>query len=440
MKTTVWTVVVCTVAPLLGSVALAQETKLALPTPEQVAWQDFEVGMFIHFAPNTWQDLEYDNLSTPLEKINPSKLDTDQWVKVAQDMGAKYIVFVAKHVGGFCMWQTDTTDYSIRNTAWRNGKGDVFADLAASCRKAGMPLGVYVSPADHKHGADVGGKCKTPEAQAEYNKLYRRQLTEAITKYGPMTEVWFDGGIMVDVADILKQHASKSMIFQGPQATIRWVGNEEGFAPYPAWNSVPELIARSGVGTAKDGDVKGSRWLPNECDARIRRDWFWNSKNAPTLKSVDDLMDMYYKSVGRGAVLLLNQTPDPTGLIPEADAKRAAEFGAEVKRRFGRAIAETKGNGDKVVLTLDHPTIIDHVITMEDIAQGERVREYVIEGRVGSGEWIKLCDGTAIGHKKIDRIKPITVSELRLNCTKSAAEPIIRKLAVYNTLMDRSTK
>lgn len=411
---------------------------MALPTPQQVAWQDFEVGMFIHFAPNTWQDREYDDLSTPLEKINPDKLDTDQWVRVAQDMGAKYIVFVAKHVGGFCMWQTEATDYSIKNTPWKGGKGDVFADLAASCRKAGMPLGVYVSPADHKHGADVGGKCKTPEAQAAYNTLYRQQLTEALTKYGPMVEVWFDGSIVVGVEDILKAHAPKAMVFQGPQATIRWVGNEEGYVPYPGWNSVPESIGRSGVATAKEGDPNGTMWLPNECDARIRRDWFWNSKNASTLKSVDQLMDMYYQSVGRGAVLLLNQTPDTTGLIPETDARRAAEFGAEVKRRFGKSIAETTGQGDTVVLTLGRPTIIDHIVTMEEIARGERVRAYVIEGRVGSGEWFRLTEGTAIGHKKIDPIKPITVTEVRLRCTKSAAEPIIRKLAVYNTLKDRS--
>lgn len=404
----------------------------ARPTPQQAAWQDFEIGMFIHFAPNTWQDLEYDNLSTPLDKINPDKLDTDQWVQVAEDMGAKYIVFVAKHAGGFCMWQTETTDYSIGRTAWRGGKGDVLNDLIASCKKHNMPLGVYVSPADSKHGVESGGKCKTTEAQAAYNELYRKQLTEVLSRH-PMVEVWFDGSILAPVGDILDKYAPKAMVFQGPQATIRWVGNEEGETPYPGWNSVSEKAARSGVATAKEGDPDGTAWLPNECDARIRRDWFYSSKNGSTLKSVDQLMDMYYKSVGRGSVLLLNNTPDPTGRIPEADAKRSAEFGAEIKRRFGKSIAETSGQGREVVLSLDRPTIIDHVLSMEDIHQGERVRDYVIEGRVGA-RWFKLCEGTAIGHKKIDRIKPVTVAAVRLQCRKSAGEPIIRKLAVYNTL------
>ena len=405
---------------------------LALPTPQQVAWQDMEVGMFVHFAPNTWQDQEYDDLSTPLSKINPEKLDTDQWVRAAEAMGARYIVFVAKHVGGFCMWQTETTDYGIKNTPWRGGKGDVLRDLSESCRRKGIQLGVYLSPQDRKHRAGIGGKCDDPKDQDAYNKLYRQQLTEVLTRYGTMVEVWFDGSNVIDVADILKQHAPKAMVFQGPCATIRWVGNEDGFAPYPAWNCVPLAAAKSGVATAEHGDPNGAAWLPNECDARIRREWFWNTKNAPTLKTVDQLMEMYYRSVGHGAVLLLNHTPDTTGLIPESDVRRGAEFAAEVKRRFGTSFAETRGQGDVIELTLDRPTSIDHVITMEDIAQGERVRKYVIEGWDGH-QWKELCQGTAIGHKKIDRIESTEASRVRLRVTASAATPVIRKLAVYRT-------
>ena len=412
--------------------APAPGPKLALPTPQQAAWQDDEVGMFIHFAPNTWQDQEYDDLSTPLEKINPAKLDTDQWVRAAELMGAKYIVFVAKHVGGFCMWKTDTADYGIKDTPWRGGKGDVLRDLANSCRQRGMKLGVYLSPQDRKHGAEVSGKCKTPADQEVYNKLYRQQLTEVLSRYGQMVEVWFDGSNVIDVGDILKQYAPVAMIFQGPWATIRWVGNEDGVAPYPAWNAVPEAAWRSCIATAEHGDPNGSVWLPNECDARIRRDWFWNSKNASTLKTVDQLMDMYYRSVGHGAILLLNQTPDTSGLIPEADVIRGAEFGAEVQRRFGTSLAETAGKGEKVELALPAPHAIDHVITMEDITRGERVRKYLLEGKVGA-KWVQLASGTAIGHKKIDRIAPIEVSRVRLLCTESAAEPIIRELAVYDT-------
>jgi len=416
---------------MVAQAASGETVARARPTPEQAAWHDTEIGMFIHFAPNTWQDQEYDDRSTPLDQINPTQLDTDQWVEVAESMGARYIIFVAKHVGGFCMWQADTTDYGIKNTPWRGGKGDVLADLAASCRTRGMKLGVYLSPRDDTFGAATGGRCDNPELQERYAALYRRQLTEVLSRYGEMFEVWFDGSNVIEVGDVLKRHAPHAMIFQGKYATIRWVGNEDGFAPYPAWNAVSEEARLRGA-TAKDGDPNGGSWLPNECDARIRRHWFWNSKNADTLKSVDELMDMYYRSVGHGAVLLLNHTPDPTGRIPEADARRSAEFGAEIQRRFGSPLAETRGEGEVIELALDGPTTIDHVITMEDIAHGERVLEYVVEGEV-DGAWRELARGTAIGHKKIDRIEPTEVTKVRLRVLRGAERPIIRNLAVCCT-------
>jgi len=410
-----------------------QRGPLARPTPQQAEWHDLEVGMFLHFAPNTWQNQEGDDLSTPLDQINPERLDTDQWVSVAQSMGAKYIVFVAKHVGGFCWWQTDTTDYSVGHTPWRGGRGDVMADLADSCRRRGMKLGVYISPCDRRHGIDVGGRAPTPEAQAKYNALYRRQLTELLSRYGDMIEVWFDGNIMVPVGDILQQHAPRAMVFQSPHATIRWVGTESGFAPYPAWNGVSLADARSGSATAAHGNPDGDAWLPNEVDTVnvSPHYWFWNTDPRRRLKTVDELMDCYDQSVGRGAVLLLNQTPDTSGLIPEADARRAAEFGAEVRRRFGIPVAETQGRGETIELELPRTATVDHVITMEDIREGEGVREYVVEGLVGA-EWRELCRGSAIGHKRIDRFPPAEVSGIRLRCIESAGEPIIRRLAAYH--------
>jgi alpha-L-fucosidase len=390
--------------------------------------------MFIHFAPNTWQDREYDDLSTALSAINPAKLSTDQWVAVAQSMGARYIIFVAKHAGGFCMWQTQTTDYSIKNTAWRGGRGDVLADLAASCRKAGMKLGVYLSPADRKHGADVGGKCESPEEQEAYAKVYRQQLSEILSRYGEMIEVWFDGSIIIEVGDILKKYAPKAMIFQGPYATIRWVGNEEGFAPYPAWNAVfsTKPPAKYGVYTAEDGHPDGDLWLPNEVDtvSVTPKAWFWNSKPNRKPRSLEDLLECYYRSVGHGAVLLLNQTPDTTGLIPESDALRAAEFGTEIRRRFGQSLAETSGRGKEISLSLSTPRLIDHVITMEDITQGERIREYVLEALIGHA-WREVARGTAVGHKKIDAFPAVEASGVRIMVTRSSADPLIRRLAVF---------
>jgi alpha-L-fucosidase len=408
----------------------AQTPRLALPTSEQAAWHDLELGMFIHFAPNTWQDQEGDDLSTPLAKINPDRLNTDQWASVAEMMGAKYIIFVAKHVGGFCWWQTETTDYSVKSIPWRGGKGDVMAMLSDSCRRRGMKLGVYISPCDRKHGADVGGRCKTPEEQTRYNAIYRQQLTELLSLYGELIEVWFDGSCIIDVGDLLKKYVPKAMIFQGPQATIRWVGNEDGVAPYPAWNSLLLAAAKSGVATVADSRPDGDAWMPLECDARFRNTWFWNTKNTNTLKTVDQLMDMYDKSVGHGAGLLLNHTPDPTGLIPEADVKRAVEFGAELQRRFGKNIAETSGQGETIELNLGKPQTVDHIITMEDIRQGERVRSYIIETLV-DGKSQEICRGTAIGHKKIDRFTPVKTSKIWFRTLSSTGAPIIRKLAAY---------
>jgi alpha-L-fucosidase len=428
------------IAPALASeppqsqVEPALVPALAKPSAEQLAWQDLELGMFVHLAPQTWQDKEEDDLSTEPGAMDPEKLDTDQWVRVAESMHAKYIVFVAKHEGGFCWWPTETTDFCVRHSPWRGGKGDVLRDLSSSCKARGMKLGVYLSPQDKKHAIGIGGKAKTPEEQAKYEKLFRQQLTEVLSRYGTMCEVWFDGSLVFDVGDILSKHAQHAMVFQGPQATIRWVGNEDGIAPETNWNAVKFGQKKWGDYTSEDGDAGGDRWLPNECDARLRSTWFWNTKGEKTIKSVEQLMDMYCKSVGRGAVLLLNNTPDRSGLIPEPDAKRAAEFGAELDRMFSHPAAEVIGNMPWVnprTLALNVPMKIDRALTLEDIGAGQRVRRYVIEGRVGGGEWKELAAGTSIGHEKIDRFAPLEVSEVRLRCVESAGEPMLRRFAVY---------
>jgi alpha-L-fucosidase len=407
--------------------------RMALPSPQQQAWQDLGVGMFVHFAPNTWQDREYDDLSTPLAAIHPEELDTDQWVETAVSMGAKYVVFVAKHAGGFCTWQTETTEYGIRNTPWRGGRGDVMADLAASCRKHGIKLGIYLSPQDAKHGAGTGGRCRTPEEQEAYNALYRKQLTELLTRYGPIIEIWFDGSQVVPVGDILQEYAPDAMIFQGPHATIRWVGNEMGTAPYPAWNALPASDAKTGIATAMHGDPNGDVWLPNEVDVSMRRpDWFWSTTNQRRILSLDELMDIYYRSVGRGANLLINLTPDRTGLIPAPDVARAREFGNEIRRRFGRSVVETHGSGRLIELKLDQPTRVDHVILQEEISQGERVRAYTLEGLV-DGKWILLGTGTAIGHMRIQPFGPVMLAALRFKSTAAVGIPVIRRMAVFST-------
>ena len=411
----------------------AARSHLALPTADQTAWQNLEMGMFVHFAPNTWQGVEQDNLSTPLLEINPKQLNTDQWASTAVDLGAKYIVFVAKHSGGFCMWQTETTDYGIRNTPWRGGHGDVLADVSASCQKFGLKLGVYVSPRDAKHDAGIGGLCKTPAQQKIYNALYRRQLTEVLSRYGSMVEIWFDGSIVIPVGDILERYAPHAMIFQGPHATIRWAGNEDGFVPYPAWNSISAADAKTGVATALNSDPNGSVWMPNEVDVSILRpNWFWSETSQRNLLTLDAMMEIYYRSIGRGAQLLLNLPPDTTGLMPAEDVTRAQQFGKEIERRFGKSVAETSGSGETVTLPLPAGARMDTFLMQEDCSFGERVRQYRIEARQ-EGKWVTLGTGTAIGHKRIQPVAPTSADAVRLVAVESAASPIIRRLAVFDT-------
>lgn len=405
----------------------------AIPTTDQLAWQDLEFGMFVHFAPNTWQNREYDDLSTPLSSINPD-IDTDNWAQCAVNLGARYLVMVAKHAGGFCMWQTATTPYSIGHTPWEHGRGDVLRNLSESCRKYGLRLGVYVSPRDKYLGAGTGGVCKTPAQQTRYNAIYRRQLTEVLSRYGAMVEVWFDGSIVVPVADILREYAPHAAIFQGPSATIRWVGNENGFAPYPLWDSEPVGDARSGVSTALDGDPDGGAWMPVECDVSIRRpNWFWSTNNVRNLMTLEQLLDVYYCSVGRGAQLLLNIPPSTSGHIADEDFARAKEFGAEIRRRFGASIAETAGGGNLFTLEFPRPTRVDHIVLQEDCRFGQRVRAFRVEGR-RDGQWVALYTGASIGHKRIVPVAPHVGSAMRLVIADTQGEPRIRRFAAINAM------
>jgi len=406
--------------------------KPALPSPQQVQWQNMERTMFVHFAPNTWQGTELDNRSTPLSRINPEKLDVNQWIDAAESFGAKMIIFVAKHVGGFCMWQTESTEYSIKNTPYKNGKGDILDELAKACFKRGMRLGVYIYPGDDTWGAYLGGGGKTKDTskQEGYNKVLRMQWEEVLSRYGSQIhEIWYDGGLVVPLEDIVKKYAPNAIVFQGPFASIRWVGNEQGIAPYPAWNSVKLADAKTGVATGDHGDPDGVVWMPLEVDVTLKdHNWFWSPTNSKNLRTLDQLMEIYYTSVGRGALLLLNAAPDTTGLIPAEDMKLYQQFGDEINRRFGKSLASTSGKGETVELKFEKTTRIDHVIIQEDIVFGERVREYVIEAQ-SAGNWIELAKGTSIGYKRIERFNAVDISAIRVRFTRFSYPPIIKNLS-----------
>jgi len=408
--------------------------KLATPSEIQYKWHEQERIMFLCLDPCTWQGREYDNHSTPLDKIDPKQLDTDQWCETAQLWGAKEILFVAKHTGGFCWWQTETTDYGIKDTPYKNGKGDVLKELSESCKKYGLSLGIYVYPGDETWGAGIGsgGKTKDPTKQEAYNEVFRTQLEETLTNYGDVMEVWFDGSCMIDVSDILEKYAKNSVILQGPQTTLRWPGTESGKLFYPVWNTVKSEDLNTGVSTQVHGDPNGDVWAPLETNTTLYDHyWFWSPAKEKKRKSLDELMECYYKSVGYGSVFLLNSTPDTSGLIPNSDRKLYKAFGDEIDHRFKTPIASIdEKKGEIVTLDLSGKKLINHVVTMEDYLLGHRIREYKIEGLV-DGNWIELCKGQSVGRKKIDYFDEIEVSKIRLHVIRSVNEPVIRKLSAY---------
>ena len=280
-------------------------TKLALPTQEQIDWQDMEQTMFICLDPCTWEGIEQGDHSYPIEKINPEKLDVHQWIDAAEAFGAKMVLFVAKHSSGFCWWQTETSEYSIKNTAYKNGKGDLLQELSEACKERGMKLGIYVYPGDLTYGAYLGGagRTKDPNMQEAYNKVYRQQWEEVLSRYGEATEIWFDGNCIIPLEDIKEKYAPNAIVFGSSMANIRWVGNERGIAPYPAWNSVKKEDGATGMATAAHGDPNGELWMPLEVNTTLKDHyWFWSPENEGKLKSMDNLMECYYKSVGRGGL------------------------------------------------------------------------------------------------------------------------------------------
>jgi alpha-L-fucosidase len=433
---------------------LAGEADLPRPTSEQAAWQDLELGLFYHFDISVFTDggegdwPRQGHLDPSL--YNPAKLSTDQWLEAAKAMGAGYTVFVAKHCTGFISWQSDAYPYGVRQSKWRDGKGDVVADYVASCRKYGIQPGIYCSMPANAY-CEVFDNCTVKGSsgpadprQVEYRRRAERLVTELWGNYGPLTYIWFDGGTLPpekggpDLVPILKRLQPHAVTFQGPPdnpaGNTRWPGNEAGVTGYPSWSTVAK------ANDTGAGNPQGKVWQPGECDAPLRNHaWFWHPNQENKIRSVAELVEMYYGSVGRGCNLILNGNIDRDGLVPEADLKRLQEFGDEIRRRFGKSIAETGGRGTAVELALAKPTAIDHVISMEQITEGERIRQYVVEGLVGD-RWTELARGQSIGHKRIDRFAPVTVTKVRLRATESVAEPLIRKLAVYHVASSAGPK
>lgn len=430
------------------------KTKVVVPNAIQQQWAEAEIGVLIHFDMPVFDDtynFRVWGTHPDASVFNPSDLNTDQWLETASKLGAKYAVLVAKHCSGFSLWPTEAHDYSVKNSPWKEGKGDVVADFIASCKKFGIKPGIYASTTANGYlYVDNPGVVQlgSPVTQQEYNKIVVTQLTELWSNYGELFEIWFDGGVLspkeggADVLSLVQQLQPNAVAFQGPyghQNLIRWVGNEEGTAPYPCWATADSTTNADGTKVISDlnGRAEAPFWCPGESDFTLRYNssyqggWFWHADEDSQMFTVDELMHKYITSVGRNTNMLLGIVIDNRGLVPDADVERIAAFGKAIQEKFGHSLAEISGEGKTINLTLDAPALIDRVVLQEDITKGERVLDYTLEGLTADNSWITLAQGTNIGHKHIDTFNAVEVTAVRLSVNQSKAAPIISKLAVF---------
>ena len=438
-----------------------------LPSPRQLAYQENQLGAFVHFGLATFAatDAEYEAAlhpaNTPViadpSRFNPAQLDAEQWVRAAKSMGARHLVFTAKHHDGFCLWPTKTTDHSVRNSPWKAGHGDVVREVAEACRKQGLPLGIYCSPADMRQAcwAKPGDNYALVGNRDAYLRVYLEQLTELLTNYGEVVVVWIDTycdpfcervtdgkGNRIDsrpyedaVVSLVRRLQPKAVVLHWGTARtdVRAVGNEDGTAPYPVWN-----VARKGqASNLPELAAEAEGWYLHECDIPTRPKWHWRPNSDGQLASVDRLMKAHDQSIGVGANILINMTPDARGLIPDAEMKRIAQFGATIRAESGPPLARTDtGKGWSVPgileLPLGHKASIERIVIEENIAFGQHVLQYVVEAKT-DGQWKSVAQGESIGRKRIHRIDPAVAGEaIRLRVVKADAVPVIRELAAYS--------
>jgi len=445
--------------PVLGLGAVSGKVGTSgRPSRAQVEWQDCEIGVIFHLdMPVVAGDLAPNNA---VQKVfdprlyDPSRLDTDQWAAAARGAGARYAIFTATHFNGFLQWQSDLYPYGLKQAAWRDGKGDIVGDFVASCRAAGLRPGLYLSTHRNVYQTVWGhyvdwGKGKGTAKQRAFNRIAEKMTEELCSRYGELLEIWFDAGVKTpdeggpDVLPIFEKYQPNSLFYSSSaRADIRWIGNEKGYAGYPCWATMPD----HGVGVSHNrwpvellehGDPDGTYWSPGMVDVPLRgargvHNWFWRPGQDHGAYTGDELIDLYYTSVGRNCNLVIGAVVKPDGTIPESDIRRLEDFGRRVRRLFGRPVGEIRGEGNELDLNLGGVKKVDHVVIMEDIVRGERIRRYRVDGMTTDGEWRELCTGASVGHKRIQRVEPAVVSRVRLSVSCATAMPIIRRLAVYS--------
>jgi len=448
---------------ILGYAKTQNDLNIPIPTQAQLDWQNAELVAVFHYDLHVFDGKAYnqaENRITPIQDyniFNPVNLDTDQWVKAAKDAGFKIAILTATHETGFALYQSDVNPYSLKAVEWRDGKGDIVRDFVNSCRKYGIKPGIYIGIRWNSffgvHDFKVQDNTEfSKNRQAYYNKMCEGMVEELTSRYGDLAIIWFDGGAHgpekggPDVLSIFEKNQPNGIFYHNTQrADIRWGGSESGTVPYPSWGTYPfpyshaansEVVYKNNFQLLKEGDPNGKYYMPAMSDAPLRgykggHEWFWEPNDEKHIFPLDNLMDMYYKSVGRNSTLIMGLTPDPQGLLPEPDVQRLKEWGDEIERRFSTPLAATSGSGKKLTLKLKGRTKINHIVLQEDISEGERVREFVLEGKAKNG-WQTLFEGSSIGHKFIHAFKDIEVSQIRLTIKESKGEPMIQSFEVFN--------
>lgn len=435
-----------------------------LPAAPQLAWHETEYYWFVHFGPNTFTDKEWGIGDEPEDIFNPTQLDCRQWAGTAKAAGAKGIIITAKHHDGFCLWPSKYSTHTVRESKWRNGKGDVVKELSLACKEYGLKFGVYLSPWDRNHP-----KYGTPA----YNEVFVNMMKEIFTKYGPITEFWWDGangegpnGKKQEYdwplfRETIKKLSPNTVVFSDVGPQIRWVGNENGFAGATNWNllNVNGFTAGAGAPSAEtlnSGNMYGEKWIPAECDVSIRPGWFYHKEEDEKVKSPEALFNLYLKSVGRGSTLLLNVPPDRRGLINEHDSASLMGFRKLRENNFRQnllakpsVVIKNSSTGkhittltdgkqatyeklDSISIQFKTATTINAIILQEPIQLGQRIIKFRALLQDANGTTLKEVTGTTIGRKRILSFPSVTASKIQLVIDDAKAIPLISEVAAYH--------
>ncbi len=446
----------------------------AIPSEKQIKWQQLEYYMFIHFGPNTFTDVEWGDGKEDPKVFNPTNLDCRQWAATAKAAGMKGIIITAKHHDGFCLWPSAYSTHTVRESLWKDGKGDVLKELSEACKEYDLKFGVYLSPWDQNHPS-----YGTPE----YNQVFANTLTEVLTGYGDVFEQWFDGangdahkGKRQEYNwnlfhNTVYKHQPQAVIFSDVGPNCRWMGNEKGIAGETNWSRLniegfdPGLDAPPGD-TLNTGNIYGAEWIPAETDVSIRPGWFYSPRTDDKIKSLNHLVDIYYTSIGRNSNLLLNVPPNREGRIHPNDSTRLMKFRKAIEMSFANNLingatleaSNTRGNAEtysvmnlldgnfdsywatndnvpsaSIEITLAKQETFNRFLIQEYIPLGQRVARFNLESwNETNNSWELVTEGTTIGYKRILRFPKTTAQKLRLNIEESLACPVLNNMELYN--------